>query len=298
MTTLNTLDVIRITALTAALFNVVLTILVLGRDYRSTLHRVYLLWGAGITFWNFGVYNLSRDIGPEEALFWAKFCQLGVIFIPVSLFHLAMIISKTHIPRIILALYGITVCLAVSLFLDRFIVGVRRIDVGYFSVPGPGFHVFTAFYIAIITSFMLILYRKQKVAPPTQRRRMRALLGDFVGFRQQRHDAHLGPHVLPLDTHQVLSPGQFGRDLLRGDDQLQRPAGPTVGHPRHPQPPSRAIGALVVYDAGGFPAALAGLPTGAREVYRLFFWGGHSSAAGQRAVGGIFLSPILWTWQR
>ena len=176
---MHALDVIRITALTAALFNILLTILVLGQDYRSTLHRVYLLWGASIAFWNFGVYHLSQEIKDcpyEDAFFWAKFCQLGVICIPVSIFHLAMIISKTNIGWILRALYAMTGCFAISLFLNRFIIGVKWIDVGYFSIPGPGFHVFTVFYIAIITSFMVILYRKQKVAPPTQRRRMRALL--------------------------------------------------------------------------------------------------------------------------
>src|SRR5665213_2883268 len=135
---MHTLDVIRITALTAALFNIVLTLLVMGRDYRSTLHRVYLLWGASITFWNYGVYHLSQNTTYDDAFFWAKFCQLGVIFIPISLFHLAMIISKTSIGKILPALYGLSVCFAVSLFFNKFIIGVRQIDVGFFSVPGPG----------------------------------------------------------------------------------------------------------------------------------------------------------------
>ena len=173
---MHAIDVIRITALTAAVFNIILTILVLGRDYRSTLHRVYLLWGVAITMWNYAVYHLSQNIGYDEAFFWAKFCQLGVIFIPISLFHLAMIISKTNIPKIVWASYGISVCFALSLFDNLFIVGVRKLDIGYFSIPGPGFHIFTVFYVALITSFMAILYHKQKTAPPTQRTRMRALL--------------------------------------------------------------------------------------------------------------------------
>ena len=114
----------------------------MGQDYRSTLHRVYLLWGASIAFWNFGVYHLSQEIKDcpyEDAFFWAKFCQLGVICIPVSIFHLAMIISKTNIGWILRALYGMTGCFAVSLFLNRFIIGVKWIDVGYFSIPARAF---------------------------------------------------------------------------------------------------------------------------------------------------------------
>ena len=53
---MNTLDVIRITALTATLFNVALTILVLARDSKSMLNRVYLAWGVSVTLWNLGVF--------------------------------------------------------------------------------------------------------------------------------------------------------------------------------------------------------------------------------------------------
>jgi signal transduction histidine kinase len=174
---MHSLDVIRITALTAALFNVVLTLLVLGRDYRSTLHRVYMLWGGAVAVWNFGAFHLSQEhLTSEEAFFWAKFLQLGVIFIPISLFHLALVISKTNIGRILPALYVVHVGFVVSLVFNLFIVGAKPLPVGYWSIPGPGFQVFSVFYVGLITAFVVILYRKQKVAPPMQRTRMRALL--------------------------------------------------------------------------------------------------------------------------
>lgn len=180
---MNMLEVIKITALTATLFNVVLTILVLGRDFRSTLHRVYMAWGIAVTLWNFGVYHLSeRDISHQDAFFWAKILQLGVIFLPLTLFHLGLVISKTSIGWVLPVLYGIHSLFALSLLLNFFIVDVRLLDVGYWSVPGPGFHVFTYFYIALTISFMVILYRKQKIAAPTQRTRIRAMLIAIVGL--------------------------------------------------------------------------------------------------------------------
>ena len=93
---MNTLDVIRITALTATLFNVALTILVLARDSKSMLNRVYLAWGVSVTLWNLGVFYLSQPINPDEAFAWAKVLQLGVIFMPVTLYHLCVIISKAQ----------------------------------------------------------------------------------------------------------------------------------------------------------------------------------------------------------
>jgi signal transduction histidine kinase len=174
---MNTIDVIRITALTATVFNILLTLLVLGRDFRSTLHRVYMLWGFSITLWNFGIYHLSRqNLSPENAFFWAKALQLGVILTPISLFHLSLLISKTRVGWVLPALYLADAGFAASLFFNWFIIDVRKLDVGYWSVPGPAFNVFTGFYVALTTALVLILYRKQKTAPPTQRTRLRALL--------------------------------------------------------------------------------------------------------------------------
>jgi signal transduction histidine kinase len=178
----NTLKVIEITALTATVFNIVLTVLVLGRDFRSTLHRVYLLWGIAVTLWNFGVYHLSQKISPADAFFWAKILQLGVIFLPITLFHLGLVISKTSIGRVLPVLYVIHACLAISLCFNWFIVGVQLLPVGYWSVPGPGFHIFGCLYIVETVSFFVILYRKQKVAPPTLRTRVRALLVAIIGL--------------------------------------------------------------------------------------------------------------------
>lgn len=179
---MNTLDVIRITALAATCFNVVLTVLVLTRDFRSTLHRVYLAWGVSVTLWNLGVFHLSQNISPERAFVWAKVLQLGVIFMPVTLFHLCSIIARVSLKWTIPILYLIHLGLAVSLFFNKFIVGVRLLDVGYWSVPGPGFTVFSYVYVFITSALVLILYRKQKLMPPMQRTRLRALLLAIVGL--------------------------------------------------------------------------------------------------------------------
>ena len=174
---MNMLDVIRITAATAMVFNIILTLLVLGRDFRSTLHRVYMAWGISVTLWNFGVFHLSQpNISHEDAFFWAKVLQLGVIFMPISLFHLCLVISKTPAGRVLPVLYLAHVCLAASLFFNWFIIGVRQLDVVFWPVPGPGFMVFTCFCLGLAAALPLILYRKQKEAPPTQRKRLRALL--------------------------------------------------------------------------------------------------------------------------
>jgi signal transduction histidine kinase len=179
---MNTLDVVRITALAATLFNLLLTALIWSRDYRSTLKRVYVGWGVTLTLWNLGAFQLSREMGPADAFFWAKMLQLGVIFMPVTLFHLCAMIAQAREKWMIPVLYAIHAGFAVSLYFNQFITGVRMLDGCYWSVPGPGFTLFSYFYVIISAGLMLIVYRKQEAVPPIQRTRLRGLMLAIFGL--------------------------------------------------------------------------------------------------------------------
>ena len=180
---MNVLDVIKITALTATLFNFALTLLVLGKDWKSALSRVYCLWGLCLTLWNMGVFYLSQDISGAEAFRWAKMLQIGVIFLPVTMFHLcAIILPSERLRKVVPALYLIHLGFALSVFLNWFIVGVRRIDVGYWSIPGPAFFWYCNFHVLVSTGLMYVLYSRQKTAPEMQRKRIRSLLWAIIGL--------------------------------------------------------------------------------------------------------------------
>jgi signal transduction histidine kinase len=177
-------DVIRITALMATLLNVALMLFVLGRDFRSRLHRVYLLWGISVTLWNLGVYHLSEQTDVPTAFFWAKILQVGVIFMPLTLIHLCAVVSGIRTARWVLpVLYLIHTGFAVSLYFNYFITGVRWVnDAGYWSVPGPVFPLDGIFYVVLTGTGLVMLYWKQKSCPPMQRTRLRAMLLTILGM--------------------------------------------------------------------------------------------------------------------
>jgi signal transduction histidine kinase len=179
---MNRLDIIQITALTAIFFNAILAGMVLSRDFRSKLHRICLAWGIAVAMWNLGVYHLSENIGPAEAFRWAKLLQLGVIFVPMVIFHLGMVLAQVRTGWLIPGMYLLHVGFAISLYCNKFIIGVRHLPVGYWSVPGPGFFVFGGVYSLMVATLLLFLYRKQKTAPPMQRKRLRAVLAAVVGL--------------------------------------------------------------------------------------------------------------------
>src|SRR6478672_10196535 len=91
--------------LTAALVNLALTLFVLGAGLRSVMTRTYVTWGISIAIWNFGTYYMFRAPDAATALFWARFLQVGVIFLPFALYHLALITLQMK-RKYVSALYG------------------------------------------------------------------------------------------------------------------------------------------------------------------------------------------------
>lgn len=171
--------------LTAAVTNLALTLFVLTRDLRSTLNRVYLLWGLSITVWNLGTFFLFSVQDEGAARFWSAFLHYGVIFLPVSLFHLSCLIAQVKLPRWLPMLYGWFGLLALSNVLGWFTAGVRKFGYAYYSVAGPGFWAFMASYVVVTTATVFILYRKLGTLQRLHRARVKALLwanGILIGF--------------------------------------------------------------------------------------------------------------------
>jgi signal transduction histidine kinase len=171
--------------LTAAVTNLALTLFVLTRDLRSTLNRVYLLWGLSITVWNLGTFFMFSVEREAAARFWSAFLHYGVIFLPVSLLHLSVLIAQVKLPRWLPVLYGWFGLLALSNVLGWFTAGVRKFGYAYYSVAGPGFWAFGVTYVVVTTATVFILYRKLGTLQRLHRARVKALLwanGILIGF--------------------------------------------------------------------------------------------------------------------
>ena len=157
--------------LAAALVNFTLAVFVFSRDTRSALHRVYLVWGLSITVWNVGTCFMFRVQNPADALFWAKFLQAGVIFLPVSLLHLSLLTARVPRPKWLASLYGLHGLLAVANVAGFFVQGVHWTGYAYYSQGAPPFWVFTVLYaVETIGSMVMLLGRLSSLSPLNQAR--------------------------------------------------------------------------------------------------------------------------------
>jgi signal transduction histidine kinase len=165
--------------LAAAICNLCVTLFVCSRGMRSTLSRVFLLWGLSIMVWNFGTYFLfvlgNQPENHHAALMWARFLQMGVIFIPVSLFHLTLLIAQIQVKKYIYLVYLFGVILALTNFTDFFIPDVRYVGYAWYSKAGLGFYLFSLSYTLTFIS-IIILFRKRRELPALHRTRLNYLI--------------------------------------------------------------------------------------------------------------------------
>src|ERR1700684_4103049 len=85
--------------LIGAVLNFSLALFVLVQNPRASVSRVYFLLGLCFAIWNFGTFQMFRVQTEKEALFWARFLQCGVIFIPLALCHVSFLVAQIPLSK-------------------------------------------------------------------------------------------------------------------------------------------------------------------------------------------------------
>ncbi len=162
--------------LAAAVLNALLSFFVLRAGVQGSLKFAYLMWGVSITIWNVGTFVMFRVASPEAALDWARFLQIGVIFLPVSLLHLCVQVCSLRRRTLLIFAYGAGACLVGTLFTSWFVSDVRNAGYAWYGVGGPAFWVYTALYAMSATFTLVFLARARASATRFRQGQIRSLL--------------------------------------------------------------------------------------------------------------------------
>nr|MDQ3624187.1 hypothetical protein [Verrucomicrobiota bacterium] len=181
-----------IAALTAAIFNFVITAVVVRSSPRSPLTVPYLLWGISVTVWNLGAFhafggadpvdNTAAKLSQAQAVLWLKVLQAGVIMMPVSLMHVCLVITGIKPGRWLWSVYALHGGFILSLFSDLFVRSANRFSFGYWTAPGPAFWAFLGSYVIMTSGLMAVLYSRQKDLTGMPRTRVRSLLAALIAL--------------------------------------------------------------------------------------------------------------------
>ncbi|MDP9292471.1 MAG: ATP-binding protein [Verrucomicrobiota bacterium] len=162
--------------LAGAICNLLLGIFVLSRGEGAKVNRVYFFVGTAIAVWNFGSFELFLAQTHDAALFWARFLQFGVIFLPALFFHLSLLMADYKVSRAIVGFYAFLGILACSNLTSFFIKEVRVLGgSGWYAVAGPGFHIYSLAFTATVLSILLLI-KKRRQLPQLHKARLSPLI--------------------------------------------------------------------------------------------------------------------------
>lgn len=172
--------------LIGALLNFSLAVFVLFQNPRAAVARVYFLMGTCFAVWNYGtfwMFRVPRDMDHYmDALYWARFLQFGVIFIPLTLCHVSFLVAQIRIPRwIVWVAYSFHVALFISNFTGFFLAGVKNVNYAWYSVAGTGFWILSGVFSLMWVSVLVLIWHRRTL-PPLGKRRLTPLIFAQTAF--------------------------------------------------------------------------------------------------------------------
>ena len=128
-----------------------LAILVLRRK-RTPHTAVFGLFLGAIALWQAANVLVLSSQTLETAVFWTRFAYVGVVFVPIGIFHYCLDLGGIARPRgLLAAIYGAG-ALFLYLFLrtDWFLSGANHYWWGYWFKAGPWHLLYVAFLMALL----------------------------------------------------------------------------------------------------------------------------------------------------
>jgi signal transduction histidine kinase len=121
---------------------------------------------------------------PALARFLVKFGYLLIIFLPTAYYHfLAELTQWPGERRYVLLSYGFSVVLAVvNLTSDGFVSGYYEYFFGYYPKAGPLHPLHVVQTVIVAARGLYITYRRQTVAPPDERLRLRLCFASWMVY--------------------------------------------------------------------------------------------------------------------
>jgi signal transduction histidine kinase len=145
--------------LVAFALNLTLLVMVLYRDHRSTLNRVFASVAAALGVWNLGVFFLRSTEDVAAAVLVEKLLHPGVILVPAFYYHFVVVFLEIadRRRRLLAATYVLAVGFLVLSPTPLFMRGVVVTYWGFAPAFGPLYNVFFAWFMASIVGGLVEL---------------------------------------------------------------------------------------------------------------------------------------------
>ncbi len=138
--------------LVAFALNLTLAVMVLYRDHRSALNRVFASVAAALGVWNLGVFFLRSTEDVATAVLVEKLLHWGVILVPAFYYHFVVVFLEIahRRRRLLAATYALALSFLALSPTPLFMRGVAVTYWGFAPAAGPLYNVFFAYFLGSI----------------------------------------------------------------------------------------------------------------------------------------------------
>jgi len=136
-----------IVPLFAGLANLGLCVFVYLRDKQNPVHQAFAFMSLTVVFWNLDIFSLQYASGPDAALYWSRLFRVGMVLMPPTFLHVALLSTQTKsrwLGAVLRANYTVATLLVPANAMNLLVAGVDRTPWGYYPRPLPLYAVHTA----------------------------------------------------------------------------------------------------------------------------------------------------------
>ena len=165
--------------------SLLLSIIVLGHNYKNSLSRLWAFLSFLIAIWGFGVFQISRTVSPEWSLFWWRITHIGVILIPVISIHFILAFLKIKKTLVLRLVYATGIFFLLSNTTPYFISNIRYVfDSFYYdSPPSVLYVIFTTFFFFTFIYNNYLLYKQYHQVESLKKKQIfYFFIAIFLGF--------------------------------------------------------------------------------------------------------------------
>jgi signal transduction histidine kinase len=197
-----------ISNLTLAISSLILTVLlfIFGK---SKLHRVWGLYNFAVAIWGIGGFFAGATTSSELSLFWWKVAFVGVITIPIFLFHGTLLFCGINKHILLRFFYLLALLFLLLIPLNKYFKGINLIfSEFYYPIPGVAYCPFLFYWFTIVFISQVLLFQHYRESAGVKKMQIRYLFfGLLVGFSGGI------TNFLPSFSRNIYPFGNFGITL-------------------------------------------------------------------------------------
>ncbi len=131
---------------------------------REWLHIIFFLYNFTLSIWLFGTFMLFNAVNEIDQLYWDRFIYIGVVFIPVFLYHFGLIYCeiKNQDRLLIFGYISAFIFLPLTQLSNNFVNGLYHYSWGVHSIAGTYHHIFLAYFFFYFWIFFANLINRYR----------------------------------------------------------------------------------------------------------------------------------------